>query len=384
MQKVFVESHNILSPLGNTTLENFIQVQNGHSGVKLHHRKDLHDEGIWASIIGAGQFEEITKGIINCNNFTRFEKLLIASINNALITSSVDLSSNETIFIFSTTKGSIELLEKQDASPELYERMSLHNSCSLVSNYFKNENKPVIISNACVSGVTAILYARRVLASGSFKNAVIVGADTFSKFVFSGFLSFQALSQGRCSPFSNNRDGINLGEAAATIIITTQAEYVAQGVKMEVLNGAISNDSNHISGPSRTGQELSTAIDKAIQLSGISAKDIGFISAHGTATLFNDEMEAKAFNLSGLQNTPVNSLKGYFGHTLGAAGLVESIISILSLKQGIVIPTAGFSELGVSPPINVCNNKINNTMRYFLKTASGFGGCNATLVFSKS
>ncbi len=225
--------------------------------------------------------------------------------------------------------------------------------------------------------------AKRLLETGKYENAVIVGADTISKFVYSGFQSFQALSKGKCNPFSSDRDGINLGEGGATLILTTREGFEQQPTIM-VSGGAISNDANHISGPSRTGQELSSAINKSMKMAGISAKDLDFISAHGTATLYNDEMEAKAFNLSKLQDVYVNSLKGNFGHTLGASGLIESIISILSLKEGVILPTSGFSEIGVFPEILICNKMMTKEMKHCLKTSSVFGGCNSTLVFSKN
>jgi 3-oxoacyl-[acyl-carrier-protein] synthase-1 len=116
----------------------------------------------------------------------------------------------------------------------------------------------------------------------------------------------------------------------------------------------------------------------------LSADDIDLISAHGTATLYNDEMEAKAINLAGLQSVPVNSLKGYYGHTLGAAGLIESVISIQSLKENMVIPTIGFHNMGVTKPVNVCTTLLETALHNCLKTASGFGGCNAAVIFSKT
>jgi 3-oxoacyl-[acyl-carrier-protein] synthase-1 len=128
---------------------------------------------------------------------------------------------------------------------------------------------------------------------------------------------------------------------------------------------------------------LYIAIRKALQAAAVSAGDIGFISAHGTATIFNDEMEAKAIGLAGMQGVAVNSLKGYYGHTLGAAGLIESIISFQSLKEELLIPTRGFENLGVSQAVNVCSSLQKTTAQHFLKTASGFGGCNAAMVFSK-
>ncbi len=379
MQNVFVESSNIISTLGNSTLENFHNLMLGKSGIQQHFNPEINEEPFWASLTSEQQLNSLSNEIKDAEKFTRYEKIIIASISDAQKLSSIDFSSKETIFIFSTTKGNITLLEENKTLPELYARLSLMHSAKIICSLFKNENEPIVISNACISGVVALLYARRILESGKYKNAIVIGADTISKFVFSGFLSFQALSQKTCKPFSLNRDGINLGEAAATVVLTTKK--LEESNPIQILNGAVTNDSNHISGPSRTGEELSYAINNSMRLSSLNPDDIGFISAHGTGTLFNDEMEAKAFRLSGLVNTPVNSLKGYFGHTLGAAGIVESIICFLSLQNDIIIPTLGFTEIGVTTPINVCNTITKKELNYCLKSASGFGGCNATLLF---
>jgi 3-oxoacyl-[acyl-carrier-protein] synthase-1 len=150
------------------------------------------------------------------------------------------------------------------------------------------------------------------------------------------------------------------------------------------MGAAVSNDANHISGPSRTGHELSIAIGRALSDAGVAAKDVDFISAHGTATLYNDDMEARAMNLSGLERVPLNSLKGYYGHTLGAAGLIESVISISSLKENLILPTLGFRRPGTVEPANVLSEAQTGDIRICLKTASGFGGCNAAAVFGKS
>jgi 3-oxoacyl-[acyl-carrier-protein] synthase-1 len=256
----------------------------------------------------------------------------------------------------------------------------LFHSAKLVAQAFENANTPIVISNACISGIAALLFAKRLLETGAYENAVVVGADTITKFVFSGFKSFRALSAGKCKPFSADRDGINLGEATATVLLTTNQH---SSHRIQLKGGATSNDANHISGPSKTGDELSIAINKALSEANLSAKEIDFISAHGTATLFNDEMEAKAFHTSKLLDVPINSLKAYFGHTLGAAGLVESVISILSLENNIVVPTLGFTTLGVPVAANICNETIHQPMKCFLKTASGFSGCNGALVFGK-
>src|SRR6185436_15252216 len=153
----------------------------------------------------------------------------------------------------------------------------------LVAEYFGFTNQPVIISNACISGVLAIITGMRLLRSGQYENAVIAGADVITKFILSGFESFQALSPQICKPFDRTRDGLNLGEGAATVILSTNKKYSeSRTYGIKVKGGSVSNDANHISGPSRTGKELAHAIKKAMLDASVSLEDIDFISAHGT------------------------------------------------------------------------------------------------------
>ncbi len=376
MTEIFISSDNILSPIGLTTAENFSQLKQNSTGIKLHEDKIMSDQSFQAALFSDENFYNGHSK----NNYTRFEKLLIATITDALAKTAISASDKKTVLIISSTKGNVSLLEKEAPSDSLNKRISLHTSAQLVADHFQFVNTPVVISNACISGILAILTGMRLIQSGQYEHAVIAGADVISKFVLSGFQSFQAISNLPCKPFDVARDGINLGEGAGTIILTSNKKS-SSGIK--VTGGSVSNDANHISGPSRTGEELNQAISKAINIARLNAKDIDFISAHGTATLFNDEMEAKAITLAGLQSVPVNSLKGYYGHTLGAAGLIESIISIQSLKENMVIATRGFENLGVTQPVNICSTLYKSTLQNCLKTASGFGGCNAAMVFSK-
>lgn len=376
MTEIFVSSDNIVSPVGLTTAANFEQLTQNVSGIKLHTGNSMSQQPFQAALFDEGSF--LKNGLQN--EYTKFENLLIASISDALAKSSVDAADKKTVLIISSTKGNISLLETEEPSASLSKKISLNTSATLVAAHFKFANKPIVVSNACISGILAILTGMRLIQSGQYQHAVVAGADVISKFVLSGFQSFQAVSSLPCKPFDAARDGINLGEGAATVVLTGNKAY-SYGIK--AAGGSVSNDANHISGPSRTGEELSLAINKAILASGISAKDTGFISAHGTATVFNDEMEAKAIGLSGLQHVPVNSLKGYYGHTLGAAGLIETIISIQSLKENLLLPTKGFETAGVSQPVNICSSLYKTTAPFFLKTASGFGGCNAAMVFGK-
>jgi 3-oxoacyl-[acyl-carrier-protein] synthase-1 len=377
MTDIFISSDNILTPIGLTTAENFSQLKQNISGVKLHDDSNMSEQPFYAALFDN---EDFFTGKDQKKHYTKFEKLLIASISDALANSSIDVTGKDTILIISTTKGNISLLESETASASLNERISLNTSAKLVADHFKFTNQPIIISNACISGMMAILTGMRLIQSGQYEHAVVAGADVISKFVLSGFQSFQAISPSPCKPFDAARDGINLGEGAGTVILTSNKEH-SSGIK--VMGGSVSNDANHISGPSRTGEELNIAISKALTAAKLDAADIDLISAHGTATVFNDEMEAKAITLAGMQQVPVNSLKGYYGHTLGAAGLIESIIAMQSLKENLVIPTKGFEHMGVTQPVNICSSLYTTTLQHCLKTASGFGGCNAAMIFSK-
>jgi len=373
MNNVFIAADNITSPIGLTTADNFAQLKKGISGIKQHNDKTIDDEPFMASLFNKEQFA-------TNQEYTKFEQLLIASITDALANCDIDPNDKKTGLIISTTKGNISLLETEENNEALQKRIALPSSAKLVAKHLGFVNEPVVVSNACISGIMAVLTAMRLIRAGQYENVVVAGADVITKFVLSGFQSFQAISVESCKPFDADRTGITLGEGAATMILTSNSKY-SHNVK--VVSGAVSNDANHISAPSRTGEELAFAINSSLKQAEISVDDIDFISAHGTATSYNDEMEAKAIDLAGLQNVPTNSLKGFYGHTLGAAGLIESIISIQSLKENVVLPTPGFSTIGVSTPINICKNLLPGNYKTFLKTASGFGGCNAAVLFSK-
>ncbi|MES2331830.1 MAG: beta-ketoacyl synthase N-terminal-like domain-containing protein [Bacteroidota bacterium] len=375
MPEVYIVSDNIISPIGSTTDENFSRLTKDISGVQLHDDKKLSAERFYASLFekeGPSKKENAT--------YTSFEQLLIASISEALQKSGLDAADKKTVLIISSTKGNIDLLETQTFDPALQKRIAMHVSAKLVAEHFGFSNQPLVVSNACISGLLGILTAKRLIESGQYENAVIAGADIISRFVLSGFQSFQAISPEPCQPFDKDRKGINLGEGAATVILSSNKKYAGA---IKVKGGSVSNDANHISAPSRTGKELGFIISKAIADSGLSTNDIDFISAHGTATSYNDEMEAKAITIAGLSSVPTHSLKGYYGHTLGAAGLIESIISIKSLQENIVLPSKGFETIDPGMNIYVNNTILQMPLKNCLKTASGFGGCNAAIVFSK-
>ncbi|MEC5146752.1 beta-ketoacyl synthase N-terminal-like domain-containing protein [Chitinophaga sp. 212800010-3] len=377
MRQVFVVADNIVGPLGSTTRENFDQVLQGNSGIRQHENAAWAAAPFCGAMMAPEQLDDLSAAF-NGKEYTKFEKLLIASIREALQQTSISLTGERTGLIISTTKGNIELLEQSEGTTLPLADMLLHTTARKIAAYFGAVNQPIVVSSACISGLVAILTGKRLIESGRYDHVVVAGADVLTRFVLSGFQSFQAVSPLPCKPFDVHRSGVTLGEGAATVILSRERGNAV----FSLGGGAISNDANHISGPSRTGKELAAAMQLALEGSGLSPENIGFVSAHGTATLYNDEMEAKALHHAGLASIPVNSLKGYYGHTLGAAGIIEAIISMEAAKAGVVLPTKGFETPGVSMPVNVHNTLLHQPSPHFLKTVSGFGGCNAAMVFS--
>jgi 3-oxoacyl-[acyl-carrier-protein] synthase-1 len=365
---------NITSALGITTAANWQVVASGKVAVRQYEDASFSNTPFFASRIEPAVWQSIHQQTHTTQVLSPFEQLSIFSAKKAISECRDDLDLSETVFILSTTKGNIEWLGQV---PD--ERILLSTTANIIAKELGIDNKAIVISHACVSGVVALSHAARLLESGRYKNAIVTGCDRFSKFVLNGFQSFQAIADEPCRPFDAARKGINLGEAAGTIILSVNAEMPLA----EVHAGSTSNDANHISGPSRTGEELALAITRVLEGSGVSASQINMVSAHGTATLYNDEMEAKAFAVAGVSHAPVHSFKSYIGHTLGAAGIVESAMLIEALQRQQLIPSAGYSDNGVTIPLNITTHMQPAELNYVLKTASGFGGCNATLVIGK-
>ena len=373
MNKVYLHTDNIFSPLGETTAANMNALRLGISGIRRE-KKLLGDEPVCASLFPAG-LQPLSDNEKH-HDLSFFESITLASASDALKNSGLDARDSRTGFILSTTKGNISLVEAENRQEILESLLSLNDSADRIARALGMQGESLVVSHACISGLLAMITGMRLIQAGRYDHLVITGADLITPFIFSGFRSFQAISPNPCRPFDAARDGISLGEAAATVILS--AEKSSDSIQLK--GGAVTNDANHISGPSRTGDELALAILRALKQSNVEPEEIDFISAHGTATRYNDEMEAKAFHLAGLQEKPVNSLKGYYGHTLGAAGLLESIITIHSMKENILIPTLGFTSPGTELPVNIVKSFTSATLKRTLKTASGFGGCNAAII----
>ncbi len=370
----FLGANNIVSPLGFTTAQNFDALLHGKVAVRQQYFPFSESMFCCAKIEEANLNNRFSI-VSNTHVYTRLEKMCILSIQDVVQQSNIDFNNKKNLLIISTTKGNIDVLE--GAYKNIHSnRAYLPVFAKTIGEYFKCANTPLVVSNACISGLLAIIVGMRFIENGNYKNIVVCGADIVSEFTLSGFKSFNAMSDAPSKPFDKNRAGINLGEAASSLLISSEK---ISDIKISAGNSA--NDANHISGPSRNGDGLLLAVRKTIEDSKI--ETIDFISAHGTATEFNDEMEAVAFSRAQLNHLPINSLKGYYGHTLGAAGVLESVIAFNSLATNTLIQSMGFELPGTTHELNVIKKTEKKIVTSCLKTVSGFGGSNAAAIFEK-
>ena len=356
---------NIYSPLGATTWENYRAVMEGRCALRQYALPD-------GSKYTASLFPEEERH--DDETYTFFEQLCIVSASDAIARAGIDPSSPRCRFFLSTTKGNVHLLAQGNT-----ERALLGTSANLISRRFGNPNPPVVVSNACISGLSAQIAAMRSIEAGLCDTAVVIGCDVQSEFIISGFQCLHALSPDPCRPFDKDRCGLNLGEAAATIVYGNASTLNSQ---LSTLNwfaeaGAMCNDANHISGPSRTGE----GSYRCLQALDIDKEQVAFVSVHGTSTLYNDEMESIALDRAGLADVPMFSLKGIYGHTMGAAGVLETILSMQAVEHGMVFGTRGYEHLGVSRQVSVSPDTRTTDKHCFVKLLSGFGGCNAAMKF---
>ena len=358
---VSVLADNVISPLGETSEENYQAVKEGKSAIHAY----------------APMTAGIPNGFVASLLSSDFEELAFRSAQKAIDASGINISSTRTVFILSSTKGSIEKLGQTDD-----DKLYLGNIAQRIATRLGIQLSPIVVCNACISGLAAMILASRLLVSKKYDYAVVCGADCPGRFIISGFQSLNAMSAFSCQPFDIERQGLNLGEAAATVVlgreITTKS--VNNGCRRQVWqigHGYIKNDAYHISAPSKTAEGLYEALQET--MNGIDKRNIAFINAHGTATLFNDQMEAIAIHRAELQDIPVNALKGYVGHTLGAAGIMETILCMKAVDDHTVLGTRGYEEVGVSGRIQLSSKHHSTIKTSFIKQLSGFGGCNATL-----
>ncbi len=353
---MFIGAENIISPLGNSAKETFERMKNGESSIK-------NNNGILLSPFSSSQNELLP--------------LMIDSISDSLsFVNQTVLLRSKTLLIVSTTKGEINSINSD------INKIHLSYLSEKIMNFFNCIDKGIIVSTACVSGLQSLIVANDMINHNYYDNVIICGGDLASQFVIEGFTSFYALSDTPCKPFDKDRKGLNIGEAVSTIIMSNDTNLYKE-TPLKFLGGCSINDANHISAPDREAEGLIKSINNTLEIGNVMSNDIDFINAHGTATVYNDEMEAKAFSKLNFDNIPVNSLKGYFGHTLGAAGIIETAISLQSMRNNLLLKCKGFENQDFDSKLDILTENREIQVNTTLKTSSGFGGFNVSAIIQK-
>jgi 3-oxoacyl-(acyl-carrier-protein) synthase len=290
-------------------------------------------------------------------------------------------------FVLSTTKANIEALERLSENRPCSETARRHLQANFLAQDLADAHGargPVqTISVACVSGLVAISKGAKMIRRGEADAVFVVGVDCLSEFVVAGFTALKALDPNGCRPFDAARCGLSPGEAGAALVLV-RADLISPPA-ITIRGFGSSNDANHLTGPSRDGSGLAAAIRSALASAKLSPGEIDFIHAHGTGTIYNDAMESLALKtIFGYACPPVSGAKGMLGHTLGAAGVIETIICVLAMQNNFLPGTPRLSNTAEGAPANLLREpRFDVRLKNVLKLNTGFGGVNGALILQR-
>jgi 3-oxoacyl-[acyl-carrier-protein] synthase II len=288
--------------------------------------------------------------------------------------------------VLSTTKANVEALERLTENRPCSESARRHLRGDLLAADLARTHGargPVqCVSVACVSGLVAIAQGAKLIQRGAADAVLVVGVDHLSAFVMAGFTALKAIDPNGCRPFDRDRRGLSPGEAGAAIVLVRAASLDGSAINIGGWGG--SNDANHMTGPARDGSGLAQAISAALRMAGMQPHEIDFVQAHGTGTSYNDAMEAAALRaVFGEGCPPVSSAKGMLGHTLGAAGVIETILCVLAMQEGVLPGTPRLNVVADDTPSSALKEPRPVTrLGKVLKLNTGFGGANAALILN--
>ncbi len=381
MKEIWIVEAEAVTGLGDSLDDLWTALKQGKSSIDTVERFDT------SSYIS--NYASIINGLDLKNNAdsSRADESMITGLLSRL-SSSINPLPNDCAIITATTKAGIDIFDKRSKCED--------NSCEALylpglprhaARQFGGSQNGFNVSSACASSTAAIAICGTMIKTSMIDAALVVCADLVTEFVFSGFSSLKALSGQPCQPFDKARSGLTLGEGAGALLLMDSEKAIEQKRECKgVLAGwGMASDAAHITAPARDGRGLLQAMTKALEMAGISKAEIAGIVAHGTGTVYNDAMEMTAFN-SFFDNAPppAYSIKGSIGHTLGAAGGIETAVCLKILEDSLIPGTCGFitPEDDAKGLIASKNRRINGNA--VMTTNSGFGGTNAALIISNN
>jgi len=393
--KVYVTGLGIITALGDSLYSNREGLQNGRCGIgSLDYFPTKYAESLLFGEIklSNNQLKEILK--VNDLGVSRTSLLALHAFNQAICDAELndkDLASRDTALIVANTVGGMCLTNElyQDANQRHFgSEYTSSYDCGSVGIFlqarFGIRGIVNTINTACSSSANAIMYGVRLIKNGHAKKVIIGGTDSLAKFTINGFNSLQILSPGLCAPFDNNRNGLNLAEGAAFLVLEAESNFVNQKVYAEVIGYANANDAFHPSTLSENGDGPFLAMEKALKQANLEPSDIDFINTHGTGTENNDEVESKAMIKLFKDKIPAfTSTKSNIGHTLGASGAIEAVYCILNLLHQEIYPSLNFKNSITSTGLIPQQFYYKTTLKNVMSNSFGFGGNCSSLIFTK-
>ncbi|MBL7931925.1 MAG: beta-ketoacyl-[acyl-carrier-protein] synthase family protein [Bacteroidia bacterium] len=395
MSRILVSGIGLISSIGTSKEENHLSLKSGICGM----RKPEFLETIHASRLVFGEVKLSTpqlKELLKASEkgITRTTLLALKAFEEALLDSKINPeqhSDRSTAFINASTVGGMSQTDEmyhdansQSGGSEFIGTYDFASSAVYIQERYKLQGLVNTINTACSSSANAIMYGARLIKQGKAKRAIVGGTDSLSKFTVNGFNSLGILSPEFCKPFDETRKGLNLGEGAAYLVLEKEEDCAGKTIYAEVSGYCNSNDSFHASSLSETGEGPYLAMKGALETAGLKAADIDFINAHGTATENNDLVESRAMMRIFDKVPPFLSTKANTGHTLGAAGAIEAVYSILSLYHNELYPALNFNTPINETKLIPVKRYEQKNIRHVLSNSFGFGGNCTSLVFSKA
>jgi 3-oxoacyl-(acyl-carrier-protein) synthase len=395
--KVFITGFGCISPIGFNYQENLRNLQSEKDGID----KSAYLKSRYASIKNFGEVKADTLSLQkelhleNIAGLTRTDILAIKAFREAIESSKLspaEISSRDTAFISASTVGGMCNTDEiysdanfQSSGSEFVNSYPYSRHTLRISSMYHLKGITNTINTACSSSSNAIMMGMRLIRSGRAKRAIVGGAESLAKFAVNGFNSLQILAENKCKPFDVTRDGLNLGEAAAYLVL--EAEDICSNKERwgRVAGAGNSNDAFHPSALSDNATGVIKCMERALADANLLPAEIDYINAHGTGTQNNDQVELTGFTKMFQKVPPFSSTKSYTGHTLAASGALEAIYCMFSLRYNELYP-----NLHTVQPIEGCGSSLVRqytpgvSLEYIMSNAYGFGGNCTSLVFAKS
>ena len=394
---VAITGMGIISAIGNNVDQNYASLIESKIGIsRISKIKTVHKDSIMVGEIAfTNQELEQQLGLTADNNYSRTALLGSIAAKQAIANAGIsNVNKYKTGLISSTSVGGMDMTEahfydyfENEAVQKYIQGHHAGDSSQKIAEQLGIEQSFVTtISTACSSAANAIMLGARLIKSGQLERVIVGGADCLSKFTINGFKSLMILSDTFNSPFDEDRKGLNLGEAAAFLVLESDKVLLTENkpVLGYVKGYANANDAYHQTASSENGDGATLAMEKALKVAQLSTKDITYINAHGTATGNNDLSEGRAILRVFGNDVPLfSSTKAYTGHTLAAAGAIEAVYSILALQNNVVFPNLNFKtqmkEFSLTPQLELKEIELQTVM----SNSFGFGGNCSTVIFSK-